>query len=160
MDNESRSIPKRVGTFSEESETETSASQIGSYPSAVILLLSDGENIGAPEPLKIAQVAADAGVRVYTVGIGSPEGAVVEIDGFQILSQLNERTLQEISSVTNGAYYHADNSADLEDIYQNVDLQLTIDGEKMEITALIAGLGMLFLLTGGALSMLWFGRIP
>ena len=133
---------------------------IGAFPSAVILLLTDGENTGNPDPLNIAQVAAEAGVRVYTIGVGSEEGAQVEIDGFSLVTRLDEPLLQEIAGVTNGAYYRADDTQALRDIYQNVDLQLTVRAEMMEVTALFAGAGLLFLLIGGALSMLWFGRVP
>ena len=105
-------------------------------------------------------MAAEAGVRIYPVGIGSAEGAVLQIDGFNVLSQLNEPALMEIASVTNGAYYQADDAESLHEIYKNIDLQLTISGEKMEITAILAGLSLLFFLIGGVLSMLWFGRMP
>jgi Ca-activated chloride channel family protein len=134
--------------------------EIGSYPSAVVLLFTDGENTAALDPLEIAQLAAEAGVRIYPVGIGSPEGVVLQIDGFNVLSRLDEKTLKEIASLTNGAYYYASDSESLYEIYRNVDLQLTIRGEKMEITALFAGLGLLFFLVGGTLSLLWFGRMP
>jgi Ca-activated chloride channel family protein len=133
---------------------------LGTLPSSVILLLTDGENTGSPDPLNIAQVAAETGVRIYTIGVGSQEGAQLEIDGFSLVTRLDEALLQEIASVTNGAYYRADDTATLRDIYQNVDLQLTVRAELMEVTAFFAGLGLLCLLVGGALSMLWFGRIP
>ena len=112
------------------------------------------------DPLQIAQLAADAGVRVYPVGIGSPEGAILQIDGYNILSQLDERTLQEIAAVTNGTYYTAGDDESLREIYRNVDLQLRVRGEKMEVTALLAGLGTLLLLAGGVLSLFWYGRMP
>jgi Ca-activated chloride channel family protein len=146
----------------EETSLEESAValQIDDYSSAVIVLLTDGENTGAPEPLDVAQVAAEAGVRVYPVGIGSPEGTIIEIDGFNILTQLDEPALQQIASVTNGTYYHAADKDSLNTIYDNVDLQFTISGEKMEITSIIAGVSLLFILAAAALSLLWFGRIP
>jgi len=134
--------------------------EIGHYPSAVVLLLTDGENTASADPLGIAQLAAEAGVRIYPVGIGSPEGAILQIDGYSILSQLDERALQEIAGLTNGAYYVADDNESLQEIYRNVDLQLTIRGEKMEVTAIFAGLGLLFFLAGGTLSLFWFGRMP
>lgn len=136
------------------------ALQIDEFSSAVIVLLSDGENMEFPEPLDIAQIAAEAGVRIYTVGIGSPEGAMIEVDGFSIVTQLNEPALQEIASLTNGTYYFAENEEELRDIYRNIDLQLTIRGEQMEITAILAGISLMFMLVSGALSMLWFGRVP
>ena len=133
---------------------------IGSYPSAVVVLLTDGENTTAADPLQIAQLAAEAGVRIYPVGIGSPEGAILQIDGFTVLSQLDETALQEIASLTNGSYYVADDRESLQEIYRNVDLQLTIRGDKMEVTAILAGLGLLFFVAGGTCSLLCFGRMP
>lgn len=133
---------------------------IGSYPSSVVVLLTDGENTGSPEPLDVAQVAAEAGVRIYPVGIGSTEGAVLQLEGFNILSQLDEATLQQIAGVTNGAYYRAEDEESLAEIYEKIDLRLTISGEMMEVTAIVAGVGMLLLLAGGLLSLLWFGRVP
>lgn len=136
------------------------AEQLGRFPSAVVVLLSDGENTGPPDPLQVAQLAAETGVRIFPIGLGSPEGTVVEIDGFSILTQLNEATMQEIAGLTNGTYYYAEDEETLQEIYETIDLQLTIRPEKMEITAIIAGLSLLLLLIGGALSLFWFGRVP
>jgi len=133
---------------------------IGSYPSAVVLLLTDGENTTSSDPLEIAQLAAEAGVRIYPVGIGTTEGAVLQIEGYNILTQLDETALQEIASVTNGSYYHADDGETLREIYEHVDLRLTVAGEKMEVTAILAGLSLLLFLIGGVLSLFWFGRVP
>jgi Ca-activated chloride channel family protein len=134
--------------------------QIGHFPSAVVVLLSDGENTEPPDPLEIAQVAADAGVRIFPVGIGSPEGAVVEVDGFNIVTQLNERSLQQIADLTNGSYYNAEDEESLREIYKTIDLQLTVRAEKMEVTSIVAGVSTLLFLAGGALSLFWFGRVP
>lgn len=141
-------------------EEGTEASQIGPYPSAVVVLLSDGENTEAPDPLEIAQIAAEAGVRIFSIGIGSPEGTVLQIDGFNILTQLNETSLQEIASLTNGSYYNAEDEESLREIYKNIDLQLTVRAEKMEVTSIMAGISILLFLVGGALSLFWFGRVP
>jgi len=141
-------------------DTSSEALQVEDYSSAVILLLTDGEDTGGQDPLEIAQVAAEAGVRIYPIGIGTAEGTVLELDGFNILTQLNEPILQEIASLTNGQYYRAEDEEALQEIYQNVDLQLTIEGEKSEVTAIVSGLSLLFLLIGGGLSLIWFGRAP
>ncbi len=133
---------------------------IGDYSSAVIVLLTDGENTDSLDPLEIAQLAAEAGVRIYPVGIGSSDGTILEIEGFNVLTRLNEPTLQDIANLTNGFYFQAKDEESLQEIYENIDLQLTVAGEKMEITAILAGAGLLFLLAGGALSLLWFGRVP
>lgn len=134
--------------------------EIDDYSSAVIILLTDGENTSAPDPLDVAQLAADAGVRIYPVGIGSAEGAVLELDGFNILTQLNEPLLEDIARVTNGAYYRAGDADTLREIYQTIDLQLTIKGERMEATSVLAGIGAFLFLIAGGLSMVWFGRVP
>jgi Ca-activated chloride channel homolog len=133
---------------------------IEDYSSAVIILLTDGENTSAPDPLDVAQLAAEAGVRIYPVGIGSAEGTVLELDGFNILTRLDKQMLENIARVTNGTYYHAEDAQTLQDIYQTIDLQLTIEGEMIEATSALAGLGAFLFLLGGGLSMVWFGRIP
>src|SRR5215208_3760309 len=69
----------------------------GWYPSAVIVLLSDGENNQEPDPILAADLAADLGVRIYTVGIGSTTGATIEVEGFTVHSQLDEMLLRAIS---------------------------------------------------------------
>lgn len=127
---------------------------------AVIVLLTDGENNESPNPLDAAQAAADRGVRVYTVGIGSAAGTTLLIDGFSVHTQLNGEVLQQISQLTGGTYYSAEDEQDLSAIYENLDPQLVIKREEMEVTAIFAGASILALLIGGALSLLWFSRLP
>ena len=83
------------------------------YTSAVIVLLTDGENTEQPDPLAAAQTAADRGVRIYTVGIGSTAGATLHLDGFTVRSRLDEATLQQIAQITGGTYYNAENEDEL-----------------------------------------------
>ena len=84
----------------------------------------------------------------------------MHINGFIIHSQLDEAMLQQISLLTDGAYYSAENEQDLRTIYENLDPQLVIKPEKMEVTSIFAGAGILVLLIGGAFSLLWFSRLP
>src|SRR5947209_7656483 len=132
----------------------------GTYTSAAIVLLTDGENTQSPDPLAAAQTAADRGVRIDTVGVGSTAGATLHIDGFTVRSRLDEATLRQISQLTGGAYYNAANAADLRTIYANLDPQLVIKPQKTEVTSLFAGAGILVLMIGGTLSLLWLGRLP
>ena len=132
----------------------------GADRSTAIVLLTDGENNGPPNPLQAAQAAADRGVRVYTIGIGSPAGATLHVNGFTVHTQLDEPTLQQIAEITAGAYYNAQDQQDLAAIYENIALQLVIKPEQTEITALFAGGGVLALLIGGACSLIWFSRLP
>jgi Ca-activated chloride channel family protein len=105
-------------------------------------------------------VAADRGVRIHTIGIGSEAGTTLQVEGFNVHTQLNEDTLQQISDLTNGRYYNAANEEDLRAIYQHLDPQLVIKPQEMEITAILAGISLVILLIGGAFSLLWFGRVP
>jgi Ca-activated chloride channel family protein len=130
------------------------------YSPAAIVLLSDGENNIDPDPLEAAQIAADRGVRIFSVGVGSPAGATLEIEGFRVHTQLNEAMLQDISQLTGGAYFNAESEQELLDIYNNLDTRLVIKPEEMEITSILAGAGVLFLLVGGIFSLAWFSRLP
>ena len=132
----------------------------GTYTSAVIVLLSDGENNVSPDPLVAAQTAADHGVRIYTIGIGSAAGTILEVNGFTVHTHLDEAMLQQISQLTDGAYYSAENEQDLREIYENINLQLVVKSDEMEVTSILAGAGILVLLIGGALSLVWFSRLP
>jgi Ca-activated chloride channel family protein len=132
----------------------------GTYEPVVIILLTDGENNAPPDPLEAARLASDRGVRVYTVGIGSPAGATLNIEGFNVLSQLNEELLIQISQITGGAYFNAETEQDLQAIYENIDPQLVVKPRKMEITSLFAGASILILVIGGTFSLLWFSRLP
>jgi len=132
----------------------------GTYTSAVIVLLTDGENNEDPDPLEAAQLAADRGVRIHTIGIGSAAGTIINVEGFNVHTQLNEPMLQEISGLTGGTYYNAENEEELQAIYEGINPQFVIKPEKMEVTSIFAGASLLILLIGGAFSLLWFSRLP
>ena len=132
----------------------------GMYTPAVIVLLTDGENNESPDPLAAAQAAADRGVRIHTVGVGSAAGTTLNVEGFTVHTRLDEGLLQQISALTGGTYYNAENEEDLRAIYENLDPQLVVKPEKMEVTSIFAGASILVWLIGGTFSLLWFGRLP
>jgi Ca-activated chloride channel family protein len=132
----------------------------GWYPSAAIVLLTDGENNQEPDPAMAADLAADLGVRVYTVGIGSAEGTVIEVEGFNVHTRLDEPLLQYIASTTGGNYYNAGDEEQLQRIYDDLEPRLSVKPEEIEMTSIFAGLGMIVFLIGGMLSLLWFGHVP
>ena len=132
----------------------------GSNRAAAIVLITDGENTVPPPPFAAAQLAADRGVRIYPVGIGSPAGANLEVEGFTVHTRLDEPTLQQIAEMTEGVYYNAQNEEDLRAIYDELDPAFVIRTESMEITALLAAVGMLLFLIGGGFSLVWFSRLP
>jgi Ca-activated chloride channel family protein len=131
----------------------------GWYPSAAIVLLSDGENNEFPDPLVVTDLAVDLGVRVYSIGVGSPEGSVINVEGMSIHTQMNEAMLIQIAETSGGQYYFAGDENNLELIYDDLKPTLSIKPDEMEMTSLFAGFGMLIFLVGGALSFLWFGRV-
>jgi Ca-activated chloride channel family protein len=132
----------------------------GVYAPAVIVLLTDGENTAPPDPIEAALISKDRGVRIHTVGIGSVEGAILEVEGFTVHTRLDEATLKAIADITDGTYYNAVTEAELRSIYENLDPELVIEPEPMEVTALFAGASVLLLLIGGATSLVWFSRFP
>jgi Ca-activated chloride channel family protein len=132
----------------------------GTYTSAAIVLLTDGENTTSPDPLEAAQKAADRGVRIHTVGIGSAAGSILKIEGYSIRSQLDEAMLQQISKMTDGTYYNAENEEELRAIYDNLNPQVVIKPEATEITAVLAGISVMILLIGAAFSLVWLSRLP
>jgi len=132
----------------------------GTYASAAIVLLTDGENNQRPDPLEAASAAADRGVRIYTVGIGSAAGTTLQVEGFQVHSQLDEAMLRQIADITDGTYYAADDPQELSAIYDTIDTRLVIKPEPMEVTSLFAGAGVLLLVIGGLASLTWLGRLP
>jgi Ca-activated chloride channel family protein len=156
LDANAESSPRRYSTLT---PTPTPVPP-GTNRSTAIILLTDGENTGPPDPLDVAQSAADRGVRIYTVGIGSAAGTTLQVNGFTVHTQLDEATLQQIALLTEGAYYNARSQEDLRAIYDNLDLQLVVRPEETEITALFAGFGLLVLLIGATCSFLWFSRVP
>jgi Ca-activated chloride channel homolog len=132
---------------------------IGFFGSSAIVLLSDGENTSELDPLRLAEVASTAGVRVHAIGVGTPEGTVVEIEGFSIATALDEPLLMEIATVTDGSYEQAGDAAALIRIYESIDLELKRVDEPREVTALFAAAGGLLLVLGSVLSIAWFGRV-
>ncbi len=132
----------------------------GVHTPAVIVLLTDGENTDRPDPFSAAQMAADRGVRVYTVGIGRPEGAIIEVEGFSLQTNLDEATLRQIAEFTGGQYFNAAIQQDLQTIYDNLDPQFVLKPELLEITSILAGLSLAVFVLGGAFSLRWFGHMP
>ncbi len=132
----------------------------GIYPSAVIVLLSDGENNQSIDPAQAAQAAADHGVRIDALGFGTSAGVTLEINGFSVHTALDEATLQQITQAAGGTYYYSADQQDPRAVYAKLTPQLVVKPELMEVTSIFAGVSLAILLAGAALSMLWFNRLP
>jgi Ca-activated chloride channel homolog len=132
----------------------------GQHAPAIVVLLSDGESNVGPRPVDILEQVANRGVRVYTVGLGSPEGVVLNIQGRNVRVRLDEQVLKRIADETDGDYFRADTEANLKSVYENLSTQLVFKPEQMELTALFTGVASILMLIAGTLSLLWFNRLP
>lgn len=132
----------------------------GENTSAAIVLLTDGQSNVGPDPLKAADLAAKHGVRIYTVGLGTPEGAIVKIDGWSMRTRLDEEKLQAVASTTMGEYFRAPTAAELKKIYRALGSRLAFEKQRpTEVTAVFAALGALLATAAALLSLAWFNRI-
>lgn len=131
----------------------------GSFESAVIVLMSDGQANTGPDPVAAAKLAADRGVRLYTVGIGSSKGEVLRTDGWSMRVGLDEASLKTIADITRGEYFQAASTEELKRVYASMNSRFVVERKELEIGALFAGAGLLMLLIAAALSVAWYGRI-
>jgi Ca-activated chloride channel family protein len=131
----------------------------GSHESAVIILLTDGRTTTGPDPVESAKMAAERGVRVYTVGVGTKEGGTLSYEGWSMRVTLDEDALKAIAATTRGEYFHAGTAADLMKIYQRLNTRVVMERKETEITALFAAAALVFAVASAVLSVLWYHRI-
>src|SRR5919109_1321704 len=131
----------------------------GSYTSAAIILLSDGQRTTGPDSLEAARMAADRGVRIFTVGIGTRSGKTLGFEGWSMRVRLDEETLKAIAKMTHGEYFYAGTAPDLRKVYQALNARFVLEKKDIEITALFSAAAAVTALVSALLSLLWFNRI-
>ena len=131
----------------------------GSYNSAAIILLTDGQRTTGPDSLEAARMAADRGVRVFTVGFGTKSGETIGYEGWSMRVRLDEDTLKAIADLTRGQYFYAGTATDLKKVYESLNSKFLLEKKNIEITALFAGVAAVTALVSALLSLLWFNRI-
>jgi len=131
----------------------------GSFTSAAIVLLTDGQRTTGPDPMDAAKMAADRGVKVYSVGIGTKEGETIGFEGWSMRVRLDEDTLKSVSNITRAEYFYAGTADDLKKVYQSLSSRLIVERKETEITALFAAAGAALVLLAAGLSLWWFGRV-
>jgi Ca-activated chloride channel family protein len=131
----------------------------GSYNSAAIIMLTDGQRTTGPDPLDAAKMAADHGIRVYTVGVGTTNGETIGFEGWSMRVRLDEETLKNISVLTHGEYFYAGTAEDLKKVYESLSSRMVVERKETEVTALFAAAGALLALLSAGLSLWWFGRV-
>lgn len=129
-------------------------------PPASIVLVSDGESNVGPPAVEVAQEAQRAGVKVYTVGIGTKEGVNLNIQGRRVFTRLDEDTLRSIADTTGGRYLNAQNESELRAVYDELAREREFEKEKTEITFGFTAGALVLSMVGGLLSLLWFNRLP
>jgi Ca-activated chloride channel family protein len=131
----------------------------GSNGSSAIVLLTDGRRTTGPDPLEAARMAADHGIRVFTVGFGSAAGGPAMMDGYSIYMMFDEETLKAIAQLTEAEYFHASTSDELKKIYASLSAKFVLAKEEREVSALFTALAALFALGAAAVSLFWFNRL-
>ena len=131
----------------------------GSFTSAAIIMLTDGQRTTGVDPLDAAKAAADRGVRIYTVGVGTVDGETIGFEGWSMRVRLDEDTLKNIANMTRADYYYAGTAADLKQVYQGLSTRLIVEKKETEISALFAAAGALLVVLAAGLSVWWFGRV-
>jgi Ca-activated chloride channel family protein len=131
----------------------------GSYPSAAIIMLTDGQRTTGVDPLDAAKMAADRGVRVYTVGVGTVDGETIGFEGWSMRVRLDEETLKQIAQKTSAEYFYAGTATDLRKVYEALSSKLTVEKKETEISALFAMAAACLALLSAGLSLVWFNRI-
>jgi Ca-activated chloride channel family protein len=132
---------------------------VASNPHAAIILLTDGRRTTGPDPLEAARMAADRGIRVFTVGFGTAAGAMAPVEGYSIFMMFDEETLKAIADLTGAEYFHATTSDELHKVYERLGSKLVLQRERTEITVLFAAVATILIAAAAALSLAWFSRI-
>lgn len=134
----------------------------GKRPPGAIVLLSDGTSNVGPGPLAAARQAKADHIPIYTISLGTSHGTIPITRKGQTTTApvpVSSQELSQIAQASGGQAYTAADSAKASAIYQHLAVQLGHKKVKREITADVAGGGLVLLLAGGALTLMWFGRI-
>jgi Ca-activated chloride channel homolog len=126
----------------------------GSRLSTAIILISDGRGTMGVPPQKAAKLAADLGIRVYTIGVGTLYGGVANVEGWPpIHADFDEEILKDIASVTHGEYFLARTADKVARVYDKLGTRVVFEKNETEITAVMTALGVLLTLASAGLSL-------
>ena len=138
---------------------------IGYWPSATIVLFSDGQDEGTAAggtdttAVAAAAVAQKAGVHIDTVGVGTAAGTTVNVDGYHLFTALDEATLKSISQATGGAYHPASDASQLNGIASSINLRLTVTNQPLPLAGAFIALALALLAAGAVLTVTRTGRV-
>lgn len=132
----------------------------GGFGSTLIVMLSDGEDTSEADPELLTELASRNGIRIVTIGVGTEEGAVIDIDGFMVATSLNPESLQALSAATNGEYIEAGNADQLNSATEDLERELELVEDELELTGVLAAVALALAAISGVLSLIWTGRLP
>ena len=127
---------------------------------AAVILLSDGKRTEGSDPLAAARRAAQLGIRVSTVALGTDEGTVPGPAGEPIPVPPDPATLQEISRITGGTFTQAADAGDLADVYKKLGSKVGTKRVRREVSSSFAAAGLALMLAGLGTGLRWRGRLP
>src|SRR5690606_19417447 len=123
-------------------------------------LLSDGQANTGADLVAAAELAAAHRVKVFTVGIGTAEGATLAVDGWSMRVRLDEAPLRQVADITRAQYFQAADAEALKAVYRTLGSRLGVERqEAVEITGLVAALGALLAAVAGLWSLWRYGRV-
>lgn len=132
----------------------------GSYASGAIILLTDGRRTTGIDTEQAAKMAADRGVRVYAVGLGTVDGAVSAFEGWtSIYMKLDEPSLRAVAQRTQGEYYYAGDAQALKNVYTTLSSRIQVEKKETELSGLLTLVAAGLSIAAAMLSLRWFGRI-
>jgi Ca-activated chloride channel homolog len=131
----------------------------GSYNSAAVIMLTDGQRTTGVDPMEAAKMAAERGVRVYTVGIGTVDGETIGFEGWSMRVRLDEDTLKAVASRTAADYFYAGSATDLTKVYEKLSSRISTETKETEVSGLLALLAALLAVVSASFSVLWFNRV-
>jgi Ca-activated chloride channel family protein len=150
---------KTITVDEEALQNDSGSVDVGYYGGTAILVISDGENTSGVDPAAVAKVASVAGVRVHTIGAGTPAGTTLRVGGFDIATALNADLLREIAKATDGTYHATTDAGALAAIGKAIRLHFRIVAHHSEITGVFCALAAALLLLGALMSVVSSGRI-
>ena len=121
----------------------------------VVVITGASSGIG----LATARMAAERGVRVFTVGVGTEKGEMIGAEGWSMRVRLDEQALKQIANVTRADYFYAGTATDLKKIYEGMNAKMVLKKQQTEITALVVAAAALLATIAGGLSLVWFNRL-
>lgn len=128
-------------------------------PPAAVVLISDGTSTRGSDPVDVAREAADLGVPVYTVSLGTPAGTVTDAEGVTHDAAPDPATMRAVAEASGGRSFTVDDAEGLTAVYERLGSQVATEREPREITAAFAGGALIFVAGGALLSLHWFRRL-